>query len=85
LHGNLIEYLTGLKSRVGEKRFIELEESRHRTLNFSGGDSNPDCKYIEDSRDADEGWIIDSLMAYSLDLSNRKNSTAIALKCNAFR
>lgn len=35
LHGNLIEYLTGLKSRVGDKRFIELEENRHKELLLS--------------------------------------------------
>jgi hypothetical protein len=35
LHWNLIEYLTGLKSRVGEKRFKELEENRHKELSLS--------------------------------------------------
>lgn len=35
LHGNLIEYLTGLKSRVGEKRFKEFEENRHKELSLS--------------------------------------------------
>lgn len=32
LHGNLVEYSRKLKLRIGEKKFIELEESRHKEL-----------------------------------------------------
>lgn len=35
LHGNLVEYSRKLKLRIGEKRFIELEESRHKELLLS--------------------------------------------------
>lgn len=35
LHGNLIEYSRQLKLRIGEKRFIELEENRHKELSLS--------------------------------------------------
>lgn len=35
LHGNLIEYSKKLKLRIGEKRFSELEENRHKELLLS--------------------------------------------------
>lgn len=35
LHGNLIEYSRKLKLRIGGKRFIELEENRHKELLLS--------------------------------------------------